>query len=221
MKKLSIRLKYLKLSYLGLMLIHPFLYSEVMMDNRDMMSQRQYAQVPQEWKQNLVNLITTHGFLLNQAIVAAASNSPPAIIESGKEKLLSNAHSIASLFSSLYGPQIGQQFEKLFDEHIILGSKYINAVKIKDQMLADQISKQAIDNGNRLAQFFSRLFPSISYQIWLQMFEYHVLIEAQQAVAYFQGNLNQATALRDQSLVQIRDLANMILEGIQKNPRVQ
>ncbi len=177
---------------------------------------QQYKQ--QDIRQNLQFLLHEHGILLNQAILAALKNAPPSVLEAGKTQLLKNSHEIALLLASVYGPQAGQSFETLFNEHISGGAQYINAVKANHSALADQISQKALDNGRQLAKFFSELAPTIPYSTWEEIFEHHVMLEAKQTQAYFQGDFNKANQLKDTSLVQLEEMANLITSAILKQP---
>lgn len=172
-------------------------------------------------QQNLQNLLETHGVLLNQAILAALTNAPADVMEQGKRKLLDNAHEIAKVLVAVNGPQAAQQFETLFDEHIALGSNYINAIKAKDLLLANQVADQATMNGRMIAQFLGQLFPSVPLDVWQKMLDEHVMIEARQTVAYFNRD-PQAALLRDQSLLELRQLANLIAGALQSqaSPRL-
>jgi hypothetical protein len=189
-------------------------YAQMASQNR--MAMQKSTMQGQRLEQNLQILLNEHGLLLNQAILAALNNAPPAMIEAGKARLLKNSSNIAYLLSSIYGVQAGEIFENLFNQHILLGSQYINAVKMNNMNLADQISNQAIANGRSLAEFFSRLSPTIPYAIWQQMFDQHVMIEAAQTRAYFTGNIAKANQLRDASLMQLKELADIIAYAISK-----
>lgn len=169
-----------------------------------------------EVEQKLQKLFEVHGLLLNQAILAAERNASSEVIEKNKKELLENASQIGNVFIFFYNQKVSDQFEHLFDQHISLGGNYIEAVKDKNQTLASQLSNQAFVNGRMLAQFFSELFPSIPLKTWQKMWDEHVSIEAEQTNLYFQRDFAKAAAVRNRSLIQLKELASLIASGIQK-----
>ncbi|WP_068468757.1 hypothetical protein [Candidatus Protochlamydia phocaeensis] len=159
-------------------------------------------------------LLEAHGRLLNQAIVSASRGAYPDVMETNNEALLNNASQIANVFTAAFGPQAGKRFESLFNEHISLGSDYINAVKTNNPVLAQQISSQALENGRMIANFFNQLGLRPQSSSWESMLDRHVELEAQQTKAYFLGEFNQAIDLRDQSLAQLKIMANELATAI-------
>lgn len=166
-----------------------------------------------DWENHLQNLLKRHGLLLNQVIEAAYYNKSTSDIDAIKQKLFTNAHDLATLFSSFLGDQAGEAFEPLFDEHIKLGGEYINASK-QNLATKQQIAKQALENGDQIAALFSKWFPTISNAEWRKMLAEHVNLEAKQADAYFNNDLKQGEAIKDQSLVQLSQIGTLLIQGI-------
>jgi hypothetical protein len=164
------------------------------------------------WQNTLQNLLETHGQLLNQINVAASSNKPKKDIYAIKQKLLSNAHDLAGFFDTHVHPKAGNKFEPLFDDHIKLGGEYIEAVK--NHKPTNQIVKQALQNGSQIADLFSSWFPTIPNNRWQKMLKRHVTIEAKQTDAYFQKDITKATQWKDKSLVQLRQIGDLLIQGI-------
>jgi hypothetical protein len=177
-----------------------------------------YSQPDQSLEAALQDLFTQHGLLLTEVILASSQNMPQQAVESGKAQLLQNSRQIADILASVAGAQSGKAFETLFNQHISIGSQFINALKAKNQNLADQLSEEAKNNGSMIARFFSNLNPSVPYANWQNMLDQHVQIEADQAKAYFQGDINRGNQLRDQSISQLREFANLIASALQKDP---
>jgi hypothetical protein len=212
--------KWISLSCLSLICLgNPYAYSQMNADQ--VMPIKQFTMQNRALKQNLHILLNKHGRLLNQAILAALYHAPSNTVEAVKARLFRNSSNIANLLASLYGPQAGKTFQNLFNQHILDGAQYINAIQTNNQRLANQIAKQAISNGRALAEFFSRLNPSVPYTTWQTMFDDHVMLEAQQTNAYFQENLVKANQLRDASLAQLRELANLIAYSFLRKPADQ
>jgi hypothetical protein len=205
----------IKLSLLGLALTAQHLVqAEVLTDDRNTpMQSNSKAAMPND-EENLASLLNTHGILLNQAILAALNNASPEVVDAGKQKLLANSKMVSNLFSSQYGLQVGHQFQSLFDQHILIGSQYIDAVKNRDMNLEKQASSQALANGNMIAEFLSQILPSVPYKTWQQMLEEHVMMEAEQTKAYFQGDAAKASNLKSQSLMQLAELAKLITNAM-------
>lgn len=167
-------------------------------------------------KQSLEELFNEHGSLLNQAIVNAWQNEPAHVVEEINQKLFKNAKQIADLFTSLYGQDVGQDFERLFRQHILLGGDYINAIKYHNQTMGTQVANKALDNGRMLARFFANLYPSTPYSTWQALWEKHVMLEAQQTVAYFKNDTVQANGIKQQTLIQLKEIADAISTAIDR-----
>ena len=171
------------------------------------------ALTEQGWQNRLQNSLQTHGELLNQVIEASYYNKSARDIEAIKQKLLSNAHDLSMLFSSILGKDAGAAFEPLFDEHIKLGGEYINAAK-KGLSTKQQIAQQALTNGNQIADLFSKWFSSIPDSEWRQMLAEHVNLEAEQADAYFNNDISKGKEIKDKTLTQLHQLGNLLIQGI-------
>jgi len=163
---------------------------------------------------DIQNLFKAHGLLLNQIIEAAYNNKPQTDIDIIKNALLSNAQDIATYLTYFCGKSAGQKFEPLFDNHISLGGEYINAVK--NHLPTEEITQKALKNGDDLAAFFYELFPTISKNVWQKMWEDHVKMEAEQADAYFQNDIDKGLQLKNASLVELQQLSTLIVEGIKQ-----
>jgi len=161
------------------------------------------------WENTLQNLLKSHGTLLSQVVEAAYYDKP---IDPIKRQLLSNARDLASFFTSFLGPHAGKDFEPLFDDHIKLGGEYISAVK--QHQPTDRITQQALQNGNQIGDLFSKWFPSIPDTQWRAMMTEHVKLEAQLADAYFNNNLDAGHALINQTLTQLSQLGDLIIQGL-------
>jgi hypothetical protein len=165
-----------------------------------------------DWEKTLQNLLETHGLLLNQIIVAASTGKSKNDLDSIKKKLLENAHNLADFFDAHVGEQAGKEFEPLFDDHIKYGGDYIMAVK--DHKPTDQSTQQALQNGRQIADLFSKWFPSIPRNDWQKILADHVKIEAQQTDDYFKKDMRQAAKSKDDSLVILNKLGDMLIQGI-------
>jgi hypothetical protein len=171
---------------------------------------------PEEFEQNLSDLLETHGVLLNDAILAALNDASEEVMQSGQESLFDNVHEIAALFIPIYGPRIANRIEHLLNKHIQLGSFYINAIKGCDSHLAQQIARHAFINGHMIVEFLSIINPFFSYEAELLMFDEHITLENQQVRAYFEGEIVRAEELRDESLKQLREIAGHIAKSVER-----
>lgn len=166
------------------------------------------------WQNSLQNLLEHHGLLLNQIIIASANDKPKNEIDSIKQKLLDNAHDLAIFFDLHLGPQAGQEFEPLFDDHIKFGGEYITATK--NHQSTDKNIQKALENAKQIANLFHKWFPFIPITEWVQMWSEHVKLEAKQVDAYFQKNEDLAVRLKDQTLSQLNHISKKIIKGIKR-----
>lgn len=163
---------------------------------------------------NLPNLFNEHGVLLNKAILAALHDEPKHVIEAGKKKLLENSHAISNVIGASKGKEAAKSFEELFNEHISLGSQLIEANKSKDQDLANKVTEKAKANGRAIAKFLSNLSEGVSLDSWNKMLDKHVSIEGDQIKAYFDGDQKKGDKIRDESLSQLKEMANSLSKAL-------
>lgn len=167
-----------------------------------------------EWQDTIQSLLKDHGLLLNQIIIAASSDKTKSEIDAIKQKLLNNAHDLAKFFDLHLGPQAGQEFEPLFDDHIKHGGEYIEATK--NHQSTDKITQKALENAKQIGNLFNKWFPFIPSTEWVRMWSEHVNLEAKQTDTYFQKNEDIAVRLKDQSLAQLNHIGKKIIKGIKR-----
>lgn len=170
-----------------------------------------YSQVNQE--NRLQDLLRTHGLLLNQLIEAVSDNRSSREINEIKQNLKNNGRDLSDVFSSALGNKAGREFENLFNEHIKIGGEYIEATK--KQKPTQKIAERAIENGTKIANLFSKWFPSIPNSEWKNMLREHVKMEAAQVEAYMNNDREKGLEIKEQSLFQLEQLGNLLRQGLQ------
>lgn len=195
------------------MMIQEKAYSQVQY-NQSMPRNEINNEQKQGLEQDLKNLLTIHGRLLNEVILANLNNASQNIFENIKGQLFENAREIGAVITSFSGSQAGRRFIELFEQHIMIGSQLFKALKANDQDLAKQIANHAIENAHMIARFFNENYPSIPYSVWKKLFDQHVMIEGEEGKEYFRGNFEQGKQLKDESLVQLREIAGVMTKAL-------
>lgn len=167
-----------------------------------------------EFVQNLESLFVTHGVLLNSVIFNSLNNESQEVIEAEKASLSDNAHQIANVLASVYGSRIGNRFEYLFKRHVQLGLAYIQAVRENDQFLASQITLQAYHNSDMLIEFLNIVNPYLPLVPEKFMFEEHIRLESEQAIAYFSGDYQSAENIKEEYFKQLEEMARQWAKAI-------
>lgn len=175
---------------------------------------QQETQKATGWETQLQSLLKEHGELLSKVVEAEYYNKPRSEVSYLKQALFSNSHDLATLFTSLQGSKAAHEFEPLFDHHITIGSEYISAAK--QHLPTSQLTEQALENGNQIADLFSRWFPSIHNTQWRKMMADHVTLEAQLADAYFNNDVGKALTIKEQTITQLAQLGDLLIQGIKK-----
>lgn len=208
-------LKWLRLSVFGLMVIaNHAAYSELYLDQQiPLKLKHSYAQ-----EKNTKDLFKEQGRLLNQMILTSLHDVPQNVVTALKTRLAANSRSIANIVGTVKGKEAAKTFETLLNQHASIAAQYIDAIKANDHEQAAKAFDEAIAGGRQTAKFLSDLSPSISYGTWERVFDHLVKIEAEQIKAYFQGNHGKAIQLRDQSISQSEEIADMVFSVLSGKP---
>jgi hypothetical protein len=171
-------------------------------------------------EQEIHRLFEARPILVNQAIIALATNAPPATVQVIQEHLARNAREIGNVFTSLFNPSIGRQIEALLDQAALINGAFGNAIKANNLVLAAQLAEQADANGQNLAEFFGGLFFRISFPTWKLACRNYTFLTEQQTLAYLQNNVPLGEALNADCFLQFRQIGNLINQALdfQINP---
>lgn len=162
-----------------------------------------YSECP---KDNLYLLFIEHGRLLNETMQYV----PQFVVDSAKPKFQTNSQAIASIIRSAKGPSTAKIFEELLNQQILISSDYFEAIKSNNKGLTIHLSNQAKDNAHEIALFLTSLSPAVPYDTWQRMLDRYVSIEEEQAKAYFKRDFKRANQLKDLSLTQLGNFANLL-----------
>lgn len=168
----------------------------------------------EEFTENLEQLFLTHGVLVNRFVFAVLNQDTQESLDSEKRSLFENSKYLANLIAYVYGSRIGKRFEYLFNRHIKLTLAYIYAVKDCNPLLAQEIEKQALANGDLLIEFLNLINPYFPLKPERYMFEEHVTLEMQQITAYLNGNYERAEKIKEQYFKQLEEMGRQWAKAI-------
>lgn len=179
--------------------------------------QTQYFRVQE---QEIRQFLETRGVLINQAIIASATNASSETILLIQGNLARNAMEIGRVFTSLFNPTIGSQIEALLNQAALINRELRNAIKANNLVLAEQLVGQAKVNGLQTAEFLGGLFFRIAFPTWKIACENYVLFASEQAIAYLQNNIALGENLRNLCIMQFQEIGDLIGQALdfQINP---
>ncbi|WP_312642155.1 acetylglutamate kinase [Hydrogenoanaerobacterium sp.] len=97
------------------------------------------------------------------------------------ERLLRNPSDFAKVFKQFYGPEIAEQLEKLFREHLLIAADLVTALKVGDTAKAAESNKKWYANADEIAAFLSSINPYWDDRQWRNLLYDHLDMTAKEA----------------------------------------
>lgn len=132
------------------------------------------------------------------------------------ERLLKNQRDIGEAIVPFYGQEAGDKLAALLKEHILLAAEVVAAAKANDASKLKDADAKWHENARDLAQFLSSANPNWSSDMLLNMFNDHLKLTTDEAVARIQGEWVKDIAAFDAIFVQAMKMADDLSEGIIK-----
>jgi hypothetical protein len=154
-----------------------------------------YKNIAVKINQELRMLSEQHNHWTRAHIIRKAENLPD--LQEVSARQLRNAYDFALFFSQFYGRDKVYEIERLFQDHILIGSRVIDDLYRKDEnaLIADR--EKWTKNAEDLSRAFASVSPYLSYDVLLNHILNHNKDVEQQADLRFNKEYHEEIRLYD------------------------
>ena len=137
-------------------------------------------------------------------------------VEVVTRRLLRNPSDMGNELKPFFRPSSIHIFVKLFEEHLVIAAKLVDAAIAGNSQLVDQLDREWFRNADEIAQLMHEFFPSESKESWQMMMHEHLRLTKQEAVLRIGRKYEEDVAIYDTIETQALGMADMIASGIIK-----
>jgi len=163
----------------------------------------------------LRHLFVDHVFWVRSMVIATKSgNTEEAQV--AYRMALDNAKALGGAVASFYGQKAGDEFAKLFTDHVNAVKDYCLADLKGDEAAKNAAATRMTQNGNQLATLLSSANPNLPKNAVLSLLGAHVAQHIAECNAVAAGNLNQEAKTWDTMLSNVYTISDALAGGIAK-----
>lgn len=130
------------------------------------------------------------------------------------ERLLKNQADIGAAVGMYYGKDAGNKLADLLKEHILLAAKVVDAAKAHDKEALAKANEAWYKNAQDMAKFLSMANPQWTYDMLIKMFDEHLKLTTDEAVARIQKQWKNDIAAFDAVFNEILAMSDELTTGI-------
>ena len=131
-------------------------------------------------------------------------------------RLLRNPSDMANELKIYFRPSSVELFTKLFEEHLLIAAKLVDAAISGNGQLVAQLEQEWFRNADQIAQLMSEFFPTETKESWQMMMHEHLKLTKEEAVLRIGRKYAENVAIYDTIETQALGMADMIVNGIIK-----
>ncbi|MCM3782400.1 acetylglutamate kinase [Neobacillus mesonae] len=130
------------------------------------------------------------------------------------ERLLRNPDDFAEVLTTVYGPDIANEFARLLRGHLTIAAELVKDLKSGNTQAAEDAQRRWYANADEIADFLSRINPYWSKIEWQHMLYEHLRLLTSEVASRISGDYVQNVALNDEIEPQALEMADMMTRGI-------
>lgn len=153
------------------------------------------------WTSNYITSATTGGAMDQKQVLT---------------RLLKNQEDIGNAIKPIYGEEAGNKLTSLLSEHILIAGKIVDAAKIKNEMLVNELNKEWNRNADDIAAFLNAANPGLKIQDLKELLAMHLKLVSNDLSASLAKDWNARIISIDEGVTHIIIMADAISEGIVK-----
>lgn len=131
-------------------------------------------------------------------------------------RLLRNAIDNGNSLEPFYGEQIGEKYEELIREHLLIAAELVKAAIAGNQAAVASLDKKWHTNADEIANFLSSINPYIQKEEFRKMFYKHLALTKNEAVQMIQKDFEASIKVFDEIEEQAMEMADEIMTAIIK-----
>lgn len=153
-----------------------------------------------------------HSHWTHDAIGAILEDSPNK--EAVMARLLRNQVDIGNWFKDFYGNISGDHVADLLEEHVLIGSKVIEALGKDDKEAYQPAITAWYENSDELSRYLYSLNPDWNTETMRKLMDAHLELVEKQAAAHHAKNWDKVVSLTDKSEDHLLELADIFTKGV-------
>jgi len=153
------------------------------------------------WTSNYITSATTGGAMDQKQVLT---------------RLLKNQEDIGNAIKPIYGEEAGNKLTSLLSEHILIAGKIVDAAKIKNEMLVNELNKEWNRNADDIAAFLNAANPGLKIQDLKELLAMHLKLVSNDLSASLAKDWNARIISIDEGVTHIIIMSDAISEGIVK-----
>jgi len=130
------------------------------------------------------------------------------------ERLLRNPTDMAQIFEHYYGKPVGDEFNRLFTQHLVLAAELVKEAKAGQTEAAAEAERKWYANADEIAAFLSSINPNWNEEDLKGMLHEHLKLTKEEAVLRLQKQYKQDIAKFDEIEQQALTMADAFASGI-------
>lgn len=131
-------------------------------------------------------------------------------------RLLKNQEDIGNAIKPVYGEDAGNKLTELLKEHILIAGKIVDAAKMGDKDLVDQLNKEWYRNADDIAKFLSDANPKLSNEALKESLYMHLELVADDLSASLNKEWDARIVAVDEGITHIILMSDFISDGVVK-----
>lgn len=168
-----------------------------------------------------INLINTFRELWEQHIMWTRSFLNTSIlglpyVDLAAKRLLRNPADFANILKLYYGKDNALEFQKLFEEHLLLAASLVNNAKAGNTAAAQEDERNWYLNADQIATFLASLNPYWTQQEWQRLLYDHLKMTKQEAVYILTKQYQEGIDIYDRIQDDALEMADYMAQGIIK-----
>lgn len=129
-------------------------------------------------------------------------------------RLLRNPKDFGRVFSKFYGERVGNRFDMLLTEHLVLAAELVNAILAGNNEAAEDLNRRWYINAEEIAIFLGSINPCWSESEWREMLFTHLGFVAEEALTLINGEYQRNVDVYDELELQALEMADEMSRGI-------
>lgn len=145
-------------------------------------------------------------------IISTASNLND--LDLVTKRLLRNPVDFADALYPFYGDKIANEFEELFEQHLLIAANLVNAAKAGNSQGVEKARREWYANADEIAAFLSSINPYWSEREWKTMLYDHLAMTEREATQRLTGQFGLDIMQYDDIENQALEMADVMSQGL-------
>lgn len=173
-----------------------------------------FSQQMCELRTNLRKLWADHAIWDREFIIVTIDDAPNK--KQVTDRLKKNLREISDSMATFYGKEVGDQLNKLLEEHIVIGGQVVEAAKAGDKEKQKEADNRWHANAKEIADYLSSLNPNLLHPLLVKMLYEHLSLANKITDTRLKKEWKSHINTSDKAVAQAEQMADCFTSGIVK-----